>query len=180
MLVSHTELCEFVRDRVIHPVEPKAINAASIDVRLGGVLLIESYNDADSSRISLKDRTPLSMHRVDISDSHYDLRPGEFVLASTVEQFNLPNNIAAEFKLKSSGARIGLNNMLATWCDPGWHGSVLTLEIHNVTNWHTIRLHPGDYIGQMIFHKCKEVSASASYAARGRYNGDTTVTGVKE
>ena len=119
------------------------------------------------------------MDCVDITGGHFDLQPGQFVLAHTFEQFNLPTDICAEFKLKSSGARIGLNNMLATWCDNGWHGSVLTLELHNVTRHHTIRLRPGDKIGQMIFYRTTPVPDDRSYAARGRYNKDSSAQQIK-
>lgn len=65
-------------------------------------------------------------------------------------------------------------------CDAGWNGSVLTLELKNMTKFHTILLRPGDRIGQMVFFKHAPVPAGRSYAARGRYNGDKTVSGVKE
>lgn len=93
--------------------------------------------------------------------------------------FNLPNHISAEYKLKSSLARSGIDHANAGWADAGWNGSVLTLEFKNVTRYHTIRLHAGDRIGQMVFFRHVEVPEWASYSKRGRYNGDTTVKGVK-
>lgn len=65
-------------------------------------------------------------------------------------------------------------------CDAGWNGSALTLELKNITQFHTIRLTDGDPIGQMVFFKHEEVPAERSYAARGRYNRDETVSGIKE
>ena len=48
-----------------------------------------------------------------------------------------------------------------------------------MTQHHAIRLHPGDKIGQMVFFKHAAVPEWASYAARGRYNKDATVKGIK-
>lgn len=179
MLLSYLELCSLVDCGVISPVPLEHINAASIDVRLGNEILVE-HRPIDPT-VDYREREGLNMQPADIAhDGHFDLYPGQFILASTVEKFNLPADICAEFKLKSSGARIGLNNMLATWCDNGWNGSVLTLELHNVTRHHTIRLRAGDRIGQMLFYRTTPVPADRSYAVRGRYNGDTSVQQIKK
>lgn len=178
-LLSFHELCDLVTNGVISPVVPDDINGTSIDVHLGHLILAE----VPSSRqpVSLHDKESIALREIDITGMYYDLRPGEFVLAHTIEQFNLPDDISAEFKLNSSGARIGLENALATWCDPRWHSSVLTLELKNLTQYHTIRLHHGVRIGQMIFHRSDiPVPEHRSYAVRGRYNGDKAVSGVKK
>ena len=176
-LLSYNELCELVERGVIGPVDPKAINAASIDVRLGSEIVIERNKFI---------HTPVDIHKREVFDSynvtietHYDLQPGEFILAQTMETFNLPNDICAEFKLKSSGARTGLENALATWCDAGWNGSVLTLELKNLLRFSSLRLTPGMYIGQMLFYRVKEVPTERSYATIGRYNNDKSVQTVK-
>lgn len=175
-LLSYTELCELVERGVITDVPHEHINAASIDVRLGRDILIER---ASNRSVILRDRQNLTMESYPIGGSGYRLDPGEFILAHTLEKFNLPNDIAAEFKLKSSGARIGLNNVLATWADPGWNGSALTLELQNVTRHHSIILHEGDRIGQMLFYRVTPVPADRSYAVRGRYNNDPGVQQAK-
>lgn len=107
------------------------------------------------------------------------LQPGEFILAQTVEEFYLPNNIAAEFRLKSSVARAGLDQALAVWCDPGWNGSVLTVELRNNTRYHVLVLEAGMKIGQVVFFKGEPVPDEASYAVRGQYNNDKSVTANK-
>lgn len=73
------------------------------------------------------------------------------------------------------GAGIFVHN-----CDAGWNGSKLTLELSNLSRFHSIRIRPGDAIGQMVFFRHTEVPEDRSYAARGRYNGDTTVSAIKE
>ena len=177
-LLSYTELCELVESGVIGPVDPSAINAASIDVRLGDEIVAEQYCDHRVKPIDIHKREVFPSTRIKIG-SGYDLQPGEFILAHTMEVFNLPNNICAEFKLKSSGARTGLENALATWCDCGWNESTLTLELKNLLRFSALRLTPGMYIGQMIFHRVTEVPEHRSYATIGRYNKDKSVQEVK-
>ena len=91
------------------------------------------------------------------------------MLAETREIFNLPDHVAAQFVLKSSRAREGLEHLLAGYCDPGWHGSRLTLELHNSRRLHNVALWPGMKIGQMVFHSLAG-RPERSYAVTGRYN----------
>lgn len=180
MLLSYVELCELVEQGVIGPVDPKSINAASIDVRLGQDIVIEEYNDHRCRPVDIHKREIFPSRKVSLGEKgYYDLQPNEFILAHTMETFNLPNDICAEFKLKSSGARTGLENALATWCDCGWNGSTLTLELKNLLRYNSLRLTPGMFIGQMIFYRVTEVPNERSYATIGRYNGDASVQVVK-
>lgn len=176
-LLSHDELVELVANGVIENVQPGAINAASIDIHLGRTILFEPAAPKGTI-IDYSKRETLEWGR-SVGDGHWDMYPGDFLLAQSVEVFNLPNNISAEYKLKSSMARIGLEHMNAGWCDAGWNGSVLTLELKNMLQHHTIRIRPGDAIGQMIFFRHAPVGDEASYATRGRYNGDKVVSGIK-
>lgn len=78
------------------------------------------------------------------------LHPGEFVLASTVEHIEIPNDIVARLEGKSSLGRLGLMiHSTAGYVDPGWKGK-LTLELSNVANL-PILLTPGMKIGQISF-----------------------------
>lgn len=178
-LLSYLELCQLVDDNVIEGSSYEHINSASIDITLGNVLLVEeAVLHNDFKRLDRK--SSLNVRRIELGpDTEYTLHPGEFILAQSKEKFNLPNHISAEYKLKSSMARLGLDHLNAGWCDAGWNGSVLTLELKNTTRNHTIILKAGDKIGQMIFFAHTPVPEDKSYAARGSYNGDTEVKGVK-
>ncbi len=147
------------------PFDPSLVNPASLDVRLGSSLLIES--------VESRELKPYPLHEHYKLDP-YLLVPGQFVLAPTMETFNLPSTIAAQFMLKSSRAREGLEHLMAGYCDPGWNGSVLTMELHNSRQLHPIPLWPGMKIGQMVFHTMA-APPLRSYRETGRYNGDTTV-----
>jgi dCTP deaminase len=159
-------LCE---SGMIQPFDPSLVNPASLDVRLGDWLLIESVEDQQWVPLSIANSS---------SEDPYLLKPGQFVLAETFELFNIPNNLAAQFVLKSSRAREGLQHLLAGYIDPGWHGSRLTLELKNIRQLHSVGVWPGMKIGQIVF---KQLSSRPlqSYAVTGRYNGDQTVTASK-
>lgn len=170
MILSDHEITEWCMHReLVTPFDPVLVNPASIDVRLGDTILIESVQSRELVAY------PLGQH---CEDNPYELKPGQFCLAQTVETFNLPDTIAAQFMLKSSRAREGLEHLMAGYCDPGWHGSVLTLELHNSRQLWPQLLWPGMKIGQMVFHVMSE-PPRRSYAITGRYNSDATVTGSK-
>ena len=182
MLLSHDDLMMLVRMNIVEGAKESAVNAASIDIHLGRKVLIERGNHEDRPPlvIDYRKRERPVMWEYELPDDGYVLQPGEFILAQSEEVFNLPNHISAEYKLKSSMARIGLEHMNAGWCDAGWHGSVLTLEFKNMLNHHPIRIRPGDAIGQMIFFQHMAVPQEKSYAVRGRYNNDKSVSTIRE
>lgn len=180
MLLSFKDLEHLVDTGVVLNSRPGAVNATSIDIHLGKNILWESGSTQIASVIDYRSREPVKFNEHEMDDEDgWILEPGDFILAQSAEVFNLPAHISAEYKLKSSMARIGLEHMNAGWCDAGWNGSVLTLEFKNMCNNHAIRVRPGDPIGQMVFFMHEPVPDHASYAARGRYNGDATVKGIK-
>lgn len=178
-LISHNELILLQEQGVIQFSDPSLVNAASIDIRLGNKILTE-VKPYKQPKVSLKHRDALYMNELTLGEDGYTLEPGEFILASSLEIFNLPETISAEYKLKSSLARVGLEHLKAGWCDAGWNGSVLTLELVNLTRFHSIQIRPGDKIGQVVFFRHEQVPSNASYAQKGRYNGDKEVSGVKK
>lgn len=145
--------------------DPDLVNPASLDLRLGNWIMIESIYSPDLIRVDISETT---------EDNPFMVQPGDFLLAETMEIFNLPGDVSAQFVLKSSRARAGFNHMLAGWCDPGWHGSTLTLELKNERQHHPLPIFPGMKIGQMVFHFMSNTPA-VSYAETGHYNNHLTV-----
>lgn len=151
---------------MIEPFNEEQVNPASYDVLLGNEVQV-AIHDSKSF-----------FHYMDISGATENepvwLRHNQFWLAHTQETFNLPSDIAAQFMLKSSRAREGIQHLMAGYCDPGWHGSKLTLEL---VNHHPmpVPLWPGMKIGQMIFHRLSG-TPERTYAVTGRYNNDSTVS----
>jgi dCTP deaminase len=165
MILHDAEIIRLCEQGMVTPFDRRLVNAASIDVRLGSTLLIES---AESPEL-----VPYPLHKHS-RENPYEFVPGQFGLAPTIEGFNLPEDVAAQFVLRSSLARAGIQHLLAGWCDPGWNGSVLTMELHNSRQLWPVKLWPGMRIGQMVFKRML-ARPILSYAVTGRYNGDTTV-----
>lgn len=151
---------------MVSPFVEAHLNPASLDVTLGGTIMIEAEEHA-------------SLRPLDISHYTQDdpiwIAPGEFLLAETQEIFNLPDHIGAQFVLKSSRAREGWDHAEAGWCDPGWFGSRLTMELKNARRFHSLPLWMDMKIGQMKFLLVSG-TVEASYAKTGRYNCDLGVT----
>jgi dCTP deaminase len=87
---------------------------------------------------------------------------GRFVLASTIERFNLPNDVLAQVCDKSTWARRKVS-LLNTVLEPGWRGYV-TLEIVYFGDT-PIEIRAGDPIAQIIFFRLEEPTA-LPYAGR--------------
>ena len=174
MLLTYPTLRDLVRTGVLENVDENNINAASIDIRLGDSLLVESGRPGivDLAEREIPDMVPLP----EDASGAWRLRPGQFCLVNSHEIFHLPNDLAAEFKLRSSVARAGLDHALAGWADPGWHNATLTMELRNVSQNHVVLLRPGMRIGQMVFWRGEPVPQSRSYATRGRYNHQRSAT----
>lgn len=153
---------------MITPFNPTLLNPASLDVLLGDNIFEEQ------EKRGLVEKS-IAHHT---KDNPYLLHPNEFILAQTIEKFNVPNRICAQFALKSSVARAGIEHLLAGWIDPGFNDSVLTLELKNARRLEAVKLWPGMRIGQIVFY---EMSAHPlkSYRETGRYNGDDKVAACK-
>lgn len=103
----------------------------------------------------------------------YDIRlaedlsmwPLRFALASTIERFDMPDDVLAVVHDKSSWARRGLS-VLNTIIEPGWRG-YLTLELKNL-GFRWLRLKPGMPIAQVVFHRLEERTVKP-YPADGKY-----------
>jgi dCTP deaminase len=79
---------------------------------------------------------------------------GHFILASSIDKFNVPKNLVGEVKDKSTWARRGLS-VFNTVIEPGWAGW-LTLELvyHGQENLH---IYSGQGIAQVLFSELAEI-----------------------
>ncbi len=153
---------------VIKPITKEQIQPASVDIRLGDTF-------------SVVDDTPLGVITLDskinyktIKTDTYLILPGQFVLATTMEYFELPNNLTAFVEGRSSLGRMGLFIQNAGWVDPGFKGEI-TLELYNA-NRCAIELKCGRRVGQLVF---SEMDDYALNPYNGKYQGQTGATGSK-
>lgn len=169
MILCDTEIRALCNEGLVDPYDPALVNPASLDVRLGENILVEAEFTSQMQ--------PRSIARF-TQDYPFLLQPQEFILAETVETFFLPSFLAGQFALKSSRARSGIEHLMAGYCDPGWQGSKLTLELQNARAMHPVALWPGMRIGQIVFHRMSATPAE-DYSIVGHYNFDQKVTAAK-
>lgn len=107
-----------------------------------------------------------------LTECGYDIRikqgvwlfPGRsFVLASSLEEFDMPNYLMGRVLNKSTWARRGLDASMTTNLEPGWKGH-LTIELSYRNLW-PIHIKAGTGICQIIFETLAE---PAQY--EGKYN----------
>jgi dCTP deaminase len=136
---------------VIDPFTPEAVQPSSVDLHLDRRFRV--FRNSRYPFIDVRADQPELTELVEISgDEPFILHPGEFVLGSTLERVELPNDLVARLEGKSSLGRLGLLiHSTAGYVDPGWEGN-LTLELSNVANL-PITLYDGMKIGQISFQR---------------------------
>ena len=170
MILSDKTLIKMLNDYslVVTDLEPEQIQPASIDIRIGNTFCI--VEDSPSGIINLEDEIQYKQ----ITAEKYTLLPGQFVLATTMEYVELPDDLTAFVEGRSSLGRMGLFIQNAGWVDPGFKGEI-TLELFNA-NRCAIELCAGRRIGQLVFAQLDE---KALNPYRGKYQGQRGATGSK-
>ena len=155
----------------ISPLDWNNIQPASVDLLLAPA--IDVYDNCALPFIDVRqDLTGLTKRIVIPDDEPFILHPGEFVLGSTLEWVELPDDIVARLEGKSSLGRLGLViHSTAGFVDPGWKGD-LTLELSNNSKL-PITLYSGMKICQISF-MALTTPADRPYGSAGlgsRYQG---------
>jgi len=161
---------------VIDPLDPDDIQPASVDLRLDRKILV--FSNSRRPHIDVRMRMDDLTETVEIDDEvPFILHPGEFVLGSTLEYIELPDDLVARLEGKSSLGRIGLViHSTAGFVDPGWKGH-LTLELSNLARL-PITLYYGMKIGQISYLRLT-TPADRVYGSEGlgsKYQGQTEPT----
>ncbi|WP_331475775.1 MULTISPECIES: dCTP deaminase [Eisenbergiella] len=126
--------------------------------------------DSSSGIINLDDEISYKQ----ITAEKYILLPGQFVLATTMEYFELPDNLTAFVEGRSSLGRMGLFIQNAGWVDPEFKGEI-TQELFNA-NRCAIEINAGRRVGQLVF---AQLDKDALHPYRGKYQGQRGATGSK-
>ncbi|OHQ53758.1 deoxycytidine triphosphate deaminase [Corynebacterium sp. HMSC070H05] len=163
----------------IDPFDPSMVQPSSVDVRLDKFFRV--FNNSKYTHIDPKQEMPDLTTLVEVSDDDaFVLHPGEFVLASTLECFTLPTDLAGRLEGKSSLGRLGLlTHSTAGFIDPGFSGHI-TLELSNVANL-PITLWPGMKVGQLALFKMTSPADTpyGSGALGSKYQGQRGPTPSK-
>ncbi|OGE76695.1 MAG: dCTP deaminase [Candidatus Doudnabacteria bacterium RIFCSPHIGHO2_02_FULL_48_21] len=136
-----------------------ALGPMSIDLRLGHQFMVfkrteQPYIDVQqpdtfqnlTSLINKQNHEPFTIH------------PGEFMLATTLESVEIPNNLAGRLEGRSSLGRLGIViHSTAGKFDPGWKGN-LVLEISNI-GLVPVRVYPEMRVCQLLFEELSSETA---------------------
>ncbi len=174
MILSDTNIAEWLtrRELVIEP--PGVIQPASIDLHLGNEFMV--FNGVQPMMmLSPFIHDPLvhdsNEFMVKLVQDTIVIPPKNFVLGVTKQRVSLPSNLAGRLDGKSSLARLGLLiHCTGGNIDPGFDGNI-TLEIYNVAPC-SIMLTAGMAVAQLVLH---QLSSPCTNAYQGRYQGDASV-----
>jgi dCTP deaminase len=156
------------RELVIDPIQPNSVQPASIDCHLGRHFLM--VEDRQMHTIDMESKI---LYR-EFEGGEIVMPPHSFLLATTEEYIELPNNLTAFVEGRSSIGRIGLFIQNAGWVDPGFKGQI-TLELYNANSL-PIRLNAGRRICQLVF--C-QMDQAALNPYKGKYQGQRKATGSR-
>ena len=151
MILSDRDLKQVIKEKklVIDPFDEKCVQPSSVDLHLyKDVLVFDNYQAAV---IDVREKVDVT-RKVTISEEGFVLHPGEFILGSTSEYFEIPNNLAGKLEGKSSLGRLGLVvHATAGFIDPGFKGDI-TYEIANISRL-PIRIYADMKIDQICFFR---------------------------
>lgn len=170
MILSDKTLTKMIEDKelIVEPLEKEQIQPASVDIRLGNTFSI--VEDTSTGIINLENEIKYKT----ITTDSYILLPNQFVLATTMEYFDLPDDLTAFVEGRSSLGRMGLFIQNAGWVDPGFKGEI-TLELYNA-NRCAIELKAGRRVGQLVFAKMDDTALNPY---NGKYQGQKGATGSR-
>ncbi len=170
MIMSDQTITKMLEEKslIIEPLEKAQIQPASVDIRLGDTFSV--VEDSSAGIINFQEEIRYKTIRSDT----YILLPNQFVLATTMEYFDLPDDLTAFVEGRSSLGRMGLFIQNAGWVDPGFKGEI-TLELYNA-NRCAIELKAGRRVGQLVFAK---MDRPALNPYNGKYQGQRGATGSR-
>lgn len=170
MILSDRTLKEMLKSRelVVEPLSENSVQPASVDCHLGNHYLI-----VEDRQMHIIDMESEIVYREFIGDEII-IPPHSFLLATTQEYIEVPDNLTAFVEGRSSVGRIGLFIQNAGWVDPGFKGQI-TLELYNANSL-PIRLKSGRRICQLVF--CR-MDQAALNPYKGKYQGQRQTTGSR-
>lgn len=170
MILSDNTIFTMLENKTltISPLEPEQVQPASVDIRLGNTF--STVEDSPSGIITLESEAAYKT----ITADTYILLPNQFILATTMEYFELPDNLTAFVEGRSSLGRLGLFIQNAGWVDPGFKGEI-TLELYNANRF-AIELKAGRRVGQLVFAQLDDIARNPY---RGKYQGQKGAVGSR-
>ena len=131
----------------------KQLGSCSIDLRLGNVFRVFDHSRNAYIDPSKKDYSNEITKEVKVKKGEsFMMQPGDFVLAVTLENVKIANDLMGRLEGRSSLGRLGIVvHSTASVFDPGWNGKCV-LELGNLGRM-AVKLTPGMRICAMTFEQ---------------------------
>lgn len=154
-------------DYAIDLQERGQIQPASVDVTLGSSFIEIAEHTGGVNTMNSK----ILYNEVYPIDDRVTIQPCSFLLATTQEFLNIPNDVTCFVEGRSSIGRMGLFVQNAGWVDPGFRGEI-TLELFNASKV-PIQLEVGRRIAQLVFVKMSDPCRAPYQGKYQRQSGAT-------
>jgi len=161
-VLSDCEIRNLVHEKgLIDPFDENKLQAVSYDISAGDVVRVYQRLNQE---IDLENRQQMQAATSETMISkkrQYHIKPGEYVLVKTRERFQIPENLTAHVRPRTTFSRIGLL-LSDQHMNPSFRG-YLFLGLLNATP-NIINISPGLSIGQMVFETVQgEISGGKLY-----------------
>ena len=143
------------------PLDVFQLRSHAVDLRLGFTFMI-------GKKWILNEKGRLGVHIDHLSQNksqfeiveleqgqYFEILPNEFIIVSTLERLQMPNDLMAVLYPRSSINRQGLSVDLSGIVDAGYVGNLIIPIRNNNTN-QSVRLYPGERFCQLVFHNLNE------------------------
>lgn len=155
MILSDRDIKKWLKEGKIK-IKPKPnlkeqLGPCSLDLRLGNVFKCFKHNKCPF--VDINSHIPIGeiMDEIRVKKGEpLIIQPGDFILAVTLEEFELPSDIMARLDGRSSLGRLGVVvHSTAARFDPGWKGKAV-MELGNLGRL-PVTLYPGMRICALTF-----------------------------
>jgi dCTP deaminase len=173
MIVNNETLLDMAPIKNMEPVKKKlhgvsyGMSEAGYDIRIKQEIQFDPNYNNRGPAILKGEIDPLNGNVISISK-------GRFIIASAIEEFQMPENLVGIVHDKSTWARQGLS-VFNTVIEPGWKG-FLTLELVFHGN-QMLVIPAGAGIVQVVFHATTNL---ASYDGKYQNQADMPVAAIHE
>lgn len=152
MILNGNDIKKLIKENnIIENGREEYISSGSIDISMSSTLL---KIKKQSKIIDLKDSKTIDdmYEQIEIKEN-YNLKPNEVILVVLNEKINLPKNMVAHIRPRTSLSRLGIN-INNQHINAGYCGT-LNIQMCNLSP-NTYKIEPGMKIGQIVFETLTE------------------------
>ncbi|MDZ5811043.1 dCTP deaminase [Halorubrum sp. AD140] len=171
MILSDADILDRLAegDLVVEPLDDvdQQVQPASVDLRLGERFLEFQRTNIPCIHPTQADEVGEYVTETTVAEGdEFILHPGDFVLGTTTERVEIPDDLVAHVEGRSSLGRLAIVvHATAGLCDPGYKGQI-TLELSNLGT-APVALSPGMRVSQLTFTELKSPADRPYGAERG-------------